>query len=141
MEKFYTVEEVAHKLKLHPRTIRRRIAQDEIQAIRVGKQYRIYAEQIDRLNIEKSSTQTQIPIPTVSSIVEIELLSTQQYQELSTKITALFMTKSFEGNIHCSFNKQTDKLKIFIDATLENTPTLLSILHNYIQLITEQPEK
>jgi excisionase family DNA binding protein len=49
----YTVEEVAHALKLHPYTIRRLSRESKIPAFKFGGQWRFKKEDIDLL-IKKS---------------------------------------------------------------------------------------
>lgn len=44
-----TVEEVAKKLRVDPRTVYRMIEQGMLQAIRVGRLWRIPKESLDRL--------------------------------------------------------------------------------------------
>ena len=44
-----TVLEVAKWLNLHPRTIRRAIADKRIPALRIGREYRIDARHIEKL--------------------------------------------------------------------------------------------
>lgn len=44
-----TVEEVAKKLRVDPRTVYRMIEQGMLQAIRVGRLWRIPQESLDRL--------------------------------------------------------------------------------------------
>lgn len=52
---FYTTEEVADLLKVHPKTVREMIKSKRLQAIRVGQEYRITDEQI-RQYIEENKT-------------------------------------------------------------------------------------
>jgi len=52
---FYTTEEVADILKVHPKTVREMIKSKRLQAIRVGQEYRITDEQI-RQYIEENKT-------------------------------------------------------------------------------------
>ena len=48
----YTVEEVAHALKLHPYTIRRLSRERKIPAFKFGGQWRFKKEDIDLLTLE-----------------------------------------------------------------------------------------
>jgi excisionase family DNA binding protein len=49
----YTVDEVAHALKVHPYTVRRLSREGKIPAFKFGSQWRYKKEDIDRL-IKKS---------------------------------------------------------------------------------------
>ena len=48
-EGFYTLEEVAKLLKLHPRTLRRWIHQGKLEARRFGKQYRLRLADLEHI--------------------------------------------------------------------------------------------
>lgn len=45
---FYTVDELAKLLKLHPETIRRYLKKGKIEASKMGKRYRISDEDLKR---------------------------------------------------------------------------------------------
>src|SRR5262249_49316407 len=47
-ETFYTIEEAAHMLKLHPQTVRRWIRQGKLPARQFGKQFRLRPEDVER---------------------------------------------------------------------------------------------
>lgn len=131
MGKFYTVSEVATKLNLHPRTIRRKISSGEIQAVRVGKQYRLTQEQV---GILYGAHTPGIPkrMPSVSSVIEIEPISEHQSMELHSKITSIFFSGSFQGRMYCSHNSELQRLKVFIDCALETAPDVLALLNIHI---------
>ena len=46
---YYTLEEAAKLLKLHPQTLRRWIHQGRLRTKRFGKQYRLRLEEIERV--------------------------------------------------------------------------------------------
>jgi excisionase family DNA binding protein len=137
MDKFYTVDEVASKLNLHPRTVRRKIGQGEIEAVKVGKQYRISPKQMNLICGVKNIDTPEIAT-SVSSIVEVAHITEQQAKEINSKITTVFLSGSFKGNIHCSFNTDMKKLKIFIDCDMEMTPEIFSVLKVHIQSIKKE---
>lgn len=47
-EKFYTVDEAADKIGVHPKTIRRYIFGGKLEALKVGGQWRVYEEAMDK---------------------------------------------------------------------------------------------
>jgi excisionase family DNA binding protein len=48
IDTYYTLEEAARILKLHPQTLRRWIRQGKLPARRFGKQFRLRAEDLER---------------------------------------------------------------------------------------------
>jgi excisionase family DNA binding protein len=48
LDAYYTLEEAAKLLKLHPQTLRRWIHQGKLAAKRFGKQYRVRLEDLER---------------------------------------------------------------------------------------------
>jgi excisionase family DNA binding protein len=46
-ETFYTIKEIADLLRVHPRTVRKMIAEGEIEAIKVRDEYRIRHSALD----------------------------------------------------------------------------------------------
>lgn len=130
MKKYYSVNEVAAKLDLHPRTIRRRISQGDLQATKIGKQYRISIEQVNELlGSEKFDSKN---IVSVSSVIEITNISEQKVIEIQSKMTSIFLTGVFQGALNYSFNRDLNKLKIFLDCTTDMAPEIFSILKLYI---------
>jgi excisionase family DNA binding protein len=57
-EEFFTVEELADLLKVHPRTIQRIIQRKEMPAVRVGRQWRFRREWVAEW-IEKNTVNRQ----------------------------------------------------------------------------------
>lgn len=47
-EKYYTIGEIASKLEVHTKTVRRYIYNGKIQAMKVGGQWRIYQSALDK---------------------------------------------------------------------------------------------
>lgn len=58
-EKFYTVKEIANLLRIHPRTVRKMIAEGELEAIKVRDEYRIRQSALDALMQRKPKKDRQ----------------------------------------------------------------------------------
>lgn len=54
-EKYYTIDEIASKLEVHVKTVRRYIYNGKIQALKVGGQWRVYQSALDKY-YEKSTS-------------------------------------------------------------------------------------
>lgn len=132
MEEFYRVNEVAEKLKVHPRTIRRKIEKGEIEAVKIGRQYRIKKEPIDELYGSNEPMNGEPELSSVSTVIEVGAISEEQSKEISSKITSVYLSMSFDGTINCLYNRDSRRMKVFLDCTLEAAPEILSIIKVYI---------
>ena len=77
MERYYTVDEIANMLSMHPKTIQRYIREDKLHAKKVGKSWRIYEQDL-KVFMECSNITNDImpqtPNKTVaSSVVDINV--------------------------------------------------------------------
>jgi excisionase family DNA binding protein len=134
MRNIYTVDEVAEILKVHPRTVRRKITDGDIKAVRVGRQYRISQDELDKLCGEEVQTggYTHDNVVSVSSVIEIENISAARSDSLGTSLTAVFNTGHFRGNMQYTYFRELRRFKIFVDCTLDTAAELFSLIKMYI---------
>jgi excisionase family DNA binding protein len=76
----YSVEQVADLLSLHVRTVRNYVREGRLQAVRIGKQYRIAREDLEAMTGRRASSFEREPVRRhrhieVSSIIEIDAVS------------------------------------------------------------------
>lgn len=76
----YSVEQVADRLGLHVRTVRNYVREGRLKAVRIGKQYRISADDLAVMTGRPASSFEREPVRRqrhveVSSIVEIDAIS------------------------------------------------------------------
>src|SRR3979490_2378634 len=88
----YSVEQVADRLGLHVRTVRNYVREGRLKAVRIGKQYRIAAEDVAAMTGRPVSALDPGPVRRerhveVSSIVEIDAIS----PDLANRVTNLLM--------------------------------------------------
>jgi excisionase family DNA binding protein len=91
-ENLYSLQQVAQRLGLHVRTIRSYVRTGRLQAVRIGKQYRVTREQLDALTGKHGVTSDQGSLERhtraeASSVIQIDALS----PELASRITALLL--------------------------------------------------
>jgi len=91
----FTVDEAAEHLQLHPKTIRRLIMQGRLPAKRIGKAYRITRTALNEFAgaAAPAPVETAAEIPrvrqvTVSSIVDVDAISPEDSQRVTTFIMA-----------------------------------------------------
>lgn len=99
-EKMYSVEEVADLLGLHVRTVRGYIRDGRLNAVRIGKQYRIAPADLEALTGRRAApgggTGAGASVE-VSSIVEIDGVDRAAADRLSTLVLAAANTGAGGG--------------------------------------------
>ncbi|SCG72620.1 DNA binding domain-containing protein, excisionase family [Micromonospora inositola] len=85
----YSVEQVAGRLGLHPRTVRGYIRAGRLKAVRIGKQYRIARADLDALTGRAASARpAAAPAVEVSSIVQVDGVDRAAADRLGTLVLA-----------------------------------------------------
>jgi excisionase family DNA binding protein len=92
VENFYSLEQVAQRLGLHVRTVRSYVRTGRLQAVRIGKQYRVTQDQLQALTGDQGATRApssemQQPRIEVASVIQIDAVRPEQ----ATRITALLI--------------------------------------------------
>ncbi len=87
----FSVEQVADRLGLHPRTVRGYIRAGRLRAVRIGKQYRIARGDLDALTGRPRTPPTRPaagPSVEVSSIVQVDGVDRAAADRLGTLVLA-----------------------------------------------------
>ena len=92
-KQLFTVDEVAGRLNLHAKTVRRFIRDGRLPAKRIGKEYRITRSALDEFAGTAASEPSDAAISRsrqvlVSSIVDIDAISPEDSQRITTLIMA-----------------------------------------------------
>src|SRR5438552_2375591 len=86
-EEVYTVEHVAERLKLHPKTVLRFIRDGRLRATRLGKSYRILRSDLETL-AGASPARSDGPAVRVTTIVDLDGLAPERAQQLAKMLTS-----------------------------------------------------
>jgi excisionase family DNA binding protein len=139
-KQLFTVDEVAGRLNLHVKTVRRFIREGRLPAKRIGKEYRIARPALD----EFAGTATEPghePIARtrqvlVSSIVDVDAISPEDGQRITTLIMAGLNSRRGEGDfprVDSLYDTERGRLRIMITAN----PTLTCDLVRTIATLAE----
>ena len=139
-KQLFTVDEVAGRLNLHVKTVRRFIREGRLPAKRIGKEYRITRAALD----EFAGTATEpgeAPIPRtrqvlVSSIVDVDAISPEDSQRITTLIMASLNSRRGEQDfprVDSLYDADRGRLRIMITAS----PTLTCDLVRTIAALAE----
>ncbi|MFG1797180.1 helix-turn-helix domain-containing protein [Nocardia sp. NPDC049149] len=139
-ERLYSVEQVAERLGLHVRTIRNYVRDGRLNAVRIGKQYRIAHEDLEAF------TGRPVPAPVretverrrhseVSSIVQIEAIS----PETADRVTSLLMGAAANRSpgddplrIQTVYDAERARMKVIVLGGLADTARLFDYLEGVL---------
>jgi len=136
----YSVEQVASRLGLHVRTVRNYVREGRLKAVRIGKQYRIAAEDLAAMTGRSAASLDPEPVARhryveVSSIVEIDAIS----PDLSNRVTNLLMgaanSRGHNGQpsdqplrIETIYDEIRARLKIILVGGLDTNASILKVI-------------
>ena len=141
----YSVEQVAGRLGLHVRTVRNYVRDGRLKAVRIGKQYRIAAEDLAVLtgrplaSFDTQHLRRERHVE-VSSIVEIDVIS----PETANRITNLLvgtanMRRSSEERqrLETIYDEERARLKVIVVGTMESNASTFRM----IQAVLEEEKR
>ena len=136
----YTAREASVRLNLHVKTVRRLIAQGQLPARRIGKEYRITRRALADF-AGASATTGADPVPRTravlaSSVVDVTAISPDDSHRITTLIMAGMNTRKEESDfprVNCVYEVERGRLRIMITAN----PTLTCELLRAINALAE----
>jgi excisionase family DNA binding protein len=148
IEKYYTVDEIAELLKIHPKTIQRYIREGRLIANKVGKSWRVSGHDLSSFT-EGSGRPAAAPITSgpasareeikVSSVIDIPVDDTQESVRIATTLTAALNSKPSEygsSSLRTQYLMPENTIRVMIWGSLEFTKIML----DYISGLTEPAE-
>ncbi len=122
-EPLHTVQQVADRLKLHPKTVLRLIREGRLKGARIGKSYRILDSDL-RAFASIAARGGPSPVRArVTCVADVEDVTMEQSQRIATVLNAAFMGDGAErGPVHMStvYDPDASRLKaVLIAAPLD----------------------
>ena len=129
---FYTIAEVARRLKLHVKTVLLYVRDGRLKATRIGKQYRVAKSDFDALaggmnDVEPRRTRHV----EVSSIVEIDAISLETATRAVTHLQGALKGRrpdDTHAQLDTIYYEDIGRLKLIISASPETTAQLLNFV-------------
>jgi excisionase family DNA binding protein len=136
-KQLYSTEEVAEQLGLHVRTVRGYVRDGRLQAVRVGKQYRITREDLEAFVGAPVTDPPEVRRHRhvdVSTIVEIDAVSPETAHRVTTLLTAMRTHAADQPlRVETVYDEERARMKIIILGGLADTRHLLE----YTQAVLE----
>ncbi len=140
-EKWYSVEQVAQMLGLHPKTLRRYITEGKLRANKLGKQYRIsghdlsiFLEGSDISPTEFDQRETPAPAVDVSAVADITVRGKDEADRIERTLIAATNCKDpsyGQSSVNIQRSAEQNKVRVmlwgsprFIAAMLESISVL-----------------
>jgi len=135
-EEFYTVEAVAERLRLHPKTILRFIRDGRLRATKVGKQYRILRSDLDALAGAPRAPGAAADSARATSIVDIPDVDADLAQRSAVVLSSARMGAEAGGdlmNIDIAYDPARRRLKVVIVGSPAETADMLRLLSAWLR--------
>lgn len=156
-EKFYTVDQIAEKLGMHHKTIRKFITEGKLRANKVGKQWRISGHdlsifmennsvnisdknEVDNEKIEFSTNDIDISNRVnkinISTVVDINEVNMDECRRISNMLLAVMNSRNSKlsnSTINIKHNQKENNLKVMLWGDIEFTKEML----DFISILTK----
>jgi excisionase family DNA binding protein len=137
---FLSVEQVASRLGLHVRTVRRYVREGRLKAVRIGKQYRVAREALDALTGTPPAP-AAVSAPTarhveVSSILQVDGVDRSTADRLTTGLLAAVKGRPEESTplrIDTIYDPERARLKVILNGSAATTASLLTFVNAYLE--------
>ena len=139
-QELYTVDQVAELLGLQARTIRNYIRDGRLQAVRIGKQYRIARADVEALTGHPVAgtardTAARHRRVEVSSIVQIDAIDPELAGRIGTHVMAAAGSSGADGPVRVQtlYDEEQARLKIIVLGDAGITTALLRLISAFIE--------
>ena len=145
MERYYTVDEIAKILSMHPKTIQRYIREDKLHATKVGKSWLVYEPDLKVFMKCSDTADTILPQKMdktiASSVVDIQVEDANEAFDIEKYLTASMNSRHEENNsaVHTQYLECEKKLRITLWGNVAFMQSIFETLAVVIQ--NEKKEK
>jgi excisionase family DNA binding protein len=128
----YTVDQVAERLTLHAKTVRRYIREGRLKAKRIGKEYRVSRLDLDAFaGVADPDPVVRTRQVTVSSIVDVDAISPDDSHRVTTMLMAALNSRKGEGDyprVDTIYYEERGRLRVTITADAAVTCDLIRLI-------------
>jgi excisionase family DNA binding protein len=132
----YSVEQVADRLGLHVRTVRNYVREGRLKAVRIGKQYRIAAEDLAAMTGRPASSFEPEPVRRerhveVSSIVEIDAISPESATRLTNLLIGVANSRGQSDDplrVETIYDEARGRMKVILVGSMDMNASLFKVI-------------
>lgn len=134
----FTPEQVATKLGLHVKTVRRYIRDGELRAVKVGKRYRVTAKALEEFSgvSLQSEARRQRPFTEASTIVSIDELTREAADRLANLVIGVAQGRPAANDlfrVEATYYPERNRLKIVCSGDIATTTHLLALINTLLE--------
>jgi excisionase family DNA binding protein len=134
----FTPEQVATKLGLHVKTVRRYIRDGELKAVKVGKRYRVTAKALEAFSgvSLESETASQRPFTEASTIVSIDELTGEAADRLATLIVGVAQGRRDPSDplrVEATYYPERKRLKVVCSGDITTMTHMLALINTLLE--------
>jgi len=140
-QELYSVEQVAEILNLHVRTVRNYAREGRLKAVRIGKQYRIAAADLEAMTGRPAAALGREPVKRerhidVSSIVEVDAISPDAVNRLTNTLMAIGNSRGATEEplrIETIYDQERARLKIILIGGIQTNAEVLKLIDALVE--------
>lgn len=136
----FTVEEVASRLNLHVKTVRRYIRDGRLKARRIGKEYRVTRPDLDQFaGATDAPTEPVVRTRQViaSTILDVDAISSVESDRITTLLMAALNTRRGDGpdvpRVDSIYYPERARWRLMITASPSTTVDLLKTVNALLE--------
>ena len=146
---YYSVDQIAKMLRMHPKTIQRYIREGKLSAVKIGKGWRVSGHDLSRF-MEDTHTSTAAETTsdasarqstTASAVVDIAVIGSEEAQRLIQSLNAMMNVKpaSFgQATLYTQYIEANAAVRLTLWGNLPFTATVLDMVNTYLQNLMEE---
>jgi excisionase family DNA binding protein len=133
----YSADEVASILGLHVRTVRTYVRDGRLPAVRIGKQYRIAAADVDALTAGRATTPAGVvPRTEVTAVVRVDDLDETAAGRLDALVTGATASRAGDAaplHVQTSHDPRRRRTTVVAIGTAADTSALVGLLATLLE--------
>lgn len=146
---YYSVDEIAELLKIHPKTVQRYIREGKLKANKVGKSWRVAGHDLSIFTEGGSESASSHVLPDravergavkISAVIDIPVLNTEESVRIANTLTAISNSKPSEygsSSVQTQFLMSEKVMRVMVWGSLSYTQVIL----DSISALTDQSER
>lgn len=143
-EQYYTVEQISEILKMHPKTIQRYIREGKLNAVKIGKGWRVNGHDLSTFMeseagqtayLAQTSDEPNTPRAVASSVVDISVRGKDEAIHIMNALTAAMNSKPAnfgKSSLHMQYIEPEQSVRITLWGNVHVVETMLGAIGSLI---------